>query len=346
MPGIKVSKSKFGTLYSGKRIHIFTVSNGSMSFSVTDLGCTVTSIVLSGKNLHETDVLLGHSTLDGYVNSKSCFGSLVGRFANRISGGSYTYGGKKVSLDVNDEGKNCLHGGFDRYEKKVWDYRIIKKKNCAGIEFTRLSPDGEQGFPGDVMFRVSYTLTGNNEITLDYTAFPSKSTPVNLTNHACFNLSGSGTVKNHELKLECSSFLETDASLCPTGKINKVSDNSVYDFTKVKSVGKDIDKVGAGYDTPFVIDGWDGSLKKCAVLSEPVSGRTLTVLTTLPAVQVYTGNYLEGVMGKNGRVYKNHDGICLETEGFPDAPNHGNFPDCIYSPERVYHEKTVWQFSF
>ena len=346
MPGIKVTKSKFGTLYNGKRIHIFTVSNGSMSFSVTDLGCTVTSILLSDKSGLETDVVLGHSTLDGYINSECSFGSLVGRFANRIGGGTYSYNGKKISLDLNDGGRNCLHGGFDRYEKKVWDFRIIKKRDCAGVEFTRISPDGEQGFPGDVMFRIACTLTSSNEIMLDYTAVPSQSTPVNLTNHTYFNLSGSGTVLNHELKLDCSSFLETDVSLCPTGKILNVTENSVYDFTSGKTLGKNIGDTMGGYDTPYIIDGYDGTLRRCAVLSDSLSGRRINVFTTLPAVQVYTGNFLEGVTGKNGRTYKKYEGVCLETEGFPDAPNHKNFPDCIYSPERVYHEKTVYQFLF
>ena len=347
MGSLKIKKSKFGTLSDGSRIHIYTVSNGRMSFSATDFGCTLTSIMLPKKNGLHTDILLGYSTLDGFIGDNACFGALIGRFANRISNGCFTMD-KKYELDKNDCGRNCLHGGYDRWEKKVWDSKKIKNKNGIGIEFTRFSPDGEQGFPGNAFVRAAYTLNEKNELTLDYKLTTDRPTPVSLTNHAYFNLKGtdSGTVKDHEFMLACSKYLEVDDTCVPTGKILETKDNPVYDFTQTKTIGRDIDETSGGYDMPYIIDGADGSLKTFAVLKELSEGKTMTVSTTLPAVQFYTANHIDGCAGKNGRIYHRHDAVCVETECYPDAPNHPEFPNVIAAPEKPYRAVTVYKFGF
>ena len=344
---IRIKKSKFGTLCDGKDVSLFTISNGKMSVSVTNYGCTITSILLPAGKGKKVDALLGCSTLEGFANDNLSFGTIVGRFANRIGGAKFSLNGKEYVLDNNDSG-NCLHGGFDRYEKKVWDAKKVITKRGHGIEFSRFSPDGEQGMPGNLKVKVVYTLNDKNELTLDYSAESDAPTPVNLTNHAYFNLKGynGGAIEDQELQLDSSSFVEVSDALIPTGKYSSVDDNPAYDFRKAKLLGKDIAKTGVGYDHAFCVDGFDGSLKKFALLKDPASGRSMSVATTLPACQVYTANYIEGFVGKNGYVHKRHDAVCLETESCPDTPNQKNFPSCIVTPDKPYHEVTVYGFDF
>ena len=347
MGTLKFKKTKFGTLYNGKDVHLFTVSNGKMSVSFSDYGCTITSIVLPAKNGKEIDVVLGCSTLEGFASDNLSFGTVVGRFANRIGDAKFKLDGKEYKLDNNDSG-NCLHGGFDRYEKKVWTARKILTPKGIGVEFSRFSPDGEQGMPGELHVKVAYTLNLKNELTIEYTAVSDRPTPVNLTNHAYFNLKGynGGTIYDQELQLDCSKFVEVSDKLIPTGKLLSVDDNPVFDFRKPKLLGKDIEATGNGYDHAYCVDDFDGHLKKFAVLKDPESGRTMTVSTTLPGCQVYTGNWIEGSVGKNGFVHKRHGAVCLETESYPDTPNHPEFPSCIVTPDKQYHEITVYKFDF
>ncbi|MCQ2247461.1 MAG: galactose mutarotase [Treponema sp.] len=344
---LSIKKSVYGVLCDGTEASLYTVSNGKMSFSATDYGCTLTSIILPGKNGKNVDILIGPSTLDGCVRDDKSFGTVVGRFANRIGNACFTLDGKTYNLDKND-GNNCLHGGFDRYEKKLWTSREVETPSGKGIEFTRFSPDGEQGMPGNLKVKVVYTLNDKNELTLDYSAESDAPTPVNLTNHAYFNLKGynGGAIEDQELQLDSSSFVEVSDALIPTGKYSSVDDNPAYDFRKAKLLGKDIAKTGVGYDHAFCVDGFDGSLKKFALLKDPASGRSMSVATTLPACQVYTANYIEGFVGKNGYVHKRHDAVCLETESCPDTPNQKNFPSCIVTPDKPYHEVTVYGFDF
>ncbi|MCI5523894.1 MAG: galactose mutarotase [Spirochaetales bacterium] len=346
MSELKFKKSRYGTLSDGTKVHLFTISNGKMSFSATDFGCTITSILLPNKNGIPTDVLLGYSSLEGYINDHGSYGAAVGRFANRIAGASFQLNGKTYSLDKND-GENCLHGGFDRYEKKVWKAKKVRTKHGLGIEFSRLSPDGEQNFPGNAKIRIIYTLNESNELTLEYFLKTDKPTPVNLTNHAYFNLKGTdgGTIEDHLLQLNCSSYLKVDEHLIPVEKVN-VENDSVFDFRTQKLIGKDIAATGLGYDHAFIIDGCDGSLKKAGVLIDEKDRRSMSIYTTCPAAQIYTGNFVEGTVGKNGRLYHNHESVCIETEDFPDAPNHSDFPCCIASPAKPYYQKTVYKFDF
>ncbi|MFA6936663.1 MAG: aldose epimerase family protein [Treponema sp.] len=344
---MKLKKAKFGIMSDGTKVHLYTVSNGKMSFSVTDYGCTLTSIILPAKNNTTVDALLGYSSFEGYLNSGYCFGTVVGRFANRIGGASFTLDGKKFNLDKND-GENTLHGGFDRYEKKMWKAKEVRTSAGLGVQFTRKSYDGEQGFPGNVKIKVTYTLNENNTITLDYKATSDKSTPINLTNHAYFNLRGynGGSVLDQELQLDCNEYLEVDSGLIPTGKKIKVEGNA-FDFTKAKLIGKDFAEVGSGYDHCFCLSNPNSNEPvKFATVKDPESGRKMNVSTTLPGVQFYSANWIDGIQGKQGFVYHNHDALCLETEGFPDSPNKESFPSTILHPGEEYHQITEYNFEF
>lgn len=346
MASLKFTEKVFGTLCDGTECKLFTISNGTMSFSCTDYGCTLTSIIIPSKN-KKVDALMGCSTLADCVTSMSSYGTVVGRFANRIGGAKFTLNGTTYNLCDNDGG-NTLHGGYDRYEKKVYSARKIKTKNGLGVEFTRFSPDGEQLMPGNVQLKIIYTLNEKNELTLEYFAQTDRPTPVNLTNHAYFNIKGydGGSVEDLELKLNSSNYVEVDQHCIPTGKINSVKDNPDFDFTQGKLIGKDIKNVGIGYDHAFCVDGYDGSIKSFGVLKDNDAKVSMEVLTTLPAVQIYTANHAEGAVGKNGYVHHAHDAVCLESEDYPDAPNHENFPNCIVTPEKPYHSLTVYKFGF
>ena len=231
---MKVEKSKFGLLSDGSKVTLYTVSNGQMQFSVMDYGCTITSIILNGQDGKKTDVVLGFSTLDGYVNSDVYFGAFVGRFANRIAKAQFTLNGKKYELDKND-GPNSLHGGFDGYDKMLWDSKIIKGKNAAGVQFSRLSPDGEQGFPGNLKITVTYLLDKNNNLSCSYTAKTDKATPVNFTNHTYFNLAGRGQIYDHIMQMNSAYYLEVSPKLIPTGKLLEVA-GTPFDFNTPKAL--------------------------------------------------------------------------------------------------------------
>ncbi len=346
MSNIKVKKSNFGLLSDGRKVTLYTVSNGKMSFSACDYGCTLTSILLPAENDHHVDVLLGFHSLEGYLNSDSCFGTVVGRYANRIGGASFKANGQEYHLDKND-GENTLHGGFDRFEKKVWSSKIVKTKNGSGILFSRISYDGEQGFPGEYVINVTYTLNEKNELTLDYQAIGTKDSPVNLTNHAYFNLRGynGGDVGDQLLRLNCPHVLEVSKSLIPTGKLLDVK-GTCFDFTQEKPIGRDIGQTFAGYDHCFCRENPDNSLEEIAKVTDPLSGRTMTVKTTMPGVQLYTANFIDGICGKNGFKYSNHGAYCLETQHYPDAPNKENFPNSLVKAGEEYHHLTQYIFTW
>ena len=353
---MKIVKQKFGMLSDGTKVNLFTVKNDKMSFSCTDYGCTLTSIVINKDDGTKTDVLLGFSTLEGYLNTKFCFGSIVGRFANRIGKASFTLNDTKYQLDKND-GPNTLHGGFDGYDKMMWSAKEIKKKNQCGVKFTRVSPNGEQGMPGNVKLEVSYLLDDNNNLTCYYTATTDKPTPINITNHAYFNLAGKGSVKNHTVKMNSDYILEVDSKLIPTGKLLPVKDTP-FDFTTEKKIGEEIKEVGVGYDHCYVTEIYSEENKQAALpldssdlvefaqVKDESSGIEMDVYTNLEGCQFYTGNYIKGIVGKNGVVYQSHDAFCLETQAFPDSPNKPDFPTSILEPGQKYKAKTVYSFRF
>jgi len=352
---MKIKKQKWGVLCDGTKVHLYTVSNGNMSFSCTDYGCTITSIILNNNDGSTTDALLGYSTFEGYLNSNYCFGTIVGRFANRIGKATFTLDGKKYNLDKND-GPNTLHGGFFSYAKVMWDAKVIEEDNACGVKFTRLSPDGEQGFPGNVKLSVTYMLDKNNNLSCYYTANTDKATPINLTNHAYFNLAGNGPIDEHTIVMNSTKVLEVSPKLIPTGKLLDVA-GTPFDFTKEKKFGEDIGKVGVGYDHCYVTEKYDEEnptangvptdptdLVEFATITEPTNGHKMTVFTNLVGCQLYTGNYIGGIIGKNGRIYKNHEAYCLETQAFPDTPNKDSFPSCILHPGQKMKAMTVYSF--
>jgi len=351
---MKIKKQRFGTLCDGTKVNLYTIENGNMSFSCTDYGCTLTSIVLNNADGTKTDVLLGFSTLEGWLNTKFCFGSIVGRFANRIGKAAFVVNGKKYSLDKND-GPNTLHGGFDGYDKMMWKGKIIHENHQCGVKFTRLSPDGEQGFPGNVKLSVTYLLDDNNNLTCSYTAKTDAATPVNLTNHAYFNLAGKGNIGEHTVKMNSNKYLEVSSKLIPTGKLLDVS-GTPFDFTEEKAIGKEIKAVGVGYDHCYVTEMFDPENPQCGLpledndlvefctVKEPTTGHEMTVFTNLEGCQFYTGNYIKGILGKNGQVMATHDAFCLETQCFPDTPNQDTFPTCILEPGQKMKAKTVYSF--
>ena len=344
---MKLKKRPFGVLSDGKKVSLFTVSNGQMSFSATDYGCTITSIVLGTQDKMPVDVVLGYSTLEGYVRNPLFFGALIGRYANRIARASFSLDGKEYTLQNNDNG-NCLHGGNPGWHKQLWEADVFKKQNEAGVVFTRISPDGEQGFPGNCPVRVIYSLTADNEIVIRYSARSDAPTPFNLTNHTYFNLAGqdSGPILDHRLQLFCDGYVPVDSIAIPVGGVSPV-EGTPFDFRTAKRIGDGIDQVPGGYDHNWAVNSaGDGALNPVAVLQEPVSGRTLSVYSTQPGVQFYAGNFIDGETGKNGFVYGNRSGLCLETQHFPDSPHRPECPGRILRPDTLYRQKTVWQFTF
>jgi aldose 1-epimerase len=301
------------------------------------------------------DVLLGHTSFDEYVDDKY-FGVTVGRFANRIAGGKFTLAGKEYSLCKN-HGENSLHGGKLSFSRKVWKAESYEEKDGVFVRFELKSPDGEEGYPGNLKAAVSYGLTKSNEIVADYQASVDAQCPINLTNHAYFNLSGENRgikVLSTEVKLYCSSYLEIDAALIPTGRILP-TDNTPLDFRAQKPIGKDIDVLIAeskqqggpeGYDHCFVINGENGKLRPFAEAYDPFSGRRMSGFTTQPAFQFFTGSNLISVKGKLGAVYEKYDGFFMFTQHFPDSPNKSDFSSTIFGPSRDYNEKAVFAFDW
>lgn len=352
---MEIKKQDFGVLCDGSVVDLYTINNKNMSFSCTNYGCTLTSIVLNNSNGKKTDVLYGFSTLEGYLNSKLCFGAIVGRFANRIANASFTVEGKEYTLDQND-GPNTLHGGFEGYDKMLWDSQIIKEENFAGVKFTRLSVDNEQGFPGNVELTVTYLLDNNNNLSCIYNAKTDKATPINITNHAYFNLAGKGSIYNHLMKMNSNYILEVNSKLIPNGNLLDVS-GGPFDFTSEKAIGKDITKLKAGYDHCYVTEIYNSEDKQCGLplddkdlvefchVKDPVTNNEMTTFTNLEGCQFYTANYIKGVSGKNGVKYNNHEAFCLETQAFPNSPNVETFPTCILLPGQEMKAKTVYSFN-
>jgi len=347
---MKISRKTFGRLSNGKKVHLYVLKAGELSLCVSTLGATWTSLAVPSRRKGTDDVLLGYSSLDGFVNdSGKYFGVTVGRFANRIAGAGFSLNGKEYTLDKNN-GENTLHGGRLGFSRRVWDAESYEDKNGVFVRFELKSADGDEGYPGNLWATVCYGLTKSNEIVADYEAKVDAPSPVNLTNHAYFNLAGEGrgvNVLSTELKLYCSSCLEVDDSLIPTGRILPTA-NTPFDFSSRKPIGRDIESLTltGGYDHCFAVDGEAGKLRPFAEVYEPSSGRIMKGFTTQPGVQLYTANSLAPTPGKIGSVYGKHGAFCLETQHFPDSPNRPEFPSAIFGPDRDYHEKAVFAFDW
>ncbi len=330
----------------------YTLRNsGGMEVRLTNYGATVTAIRVPDRHGKSGDVVLGYNSLEGYVNAvdRPYFGAIVGRYGNRIAKGAFPLDGKTYTLARNN-GENHLHGGNMGFDKVIWDARVLGPRS---IRFSRISRDGEEGYPGNLSVQITYTLENDNALRIDYRATTDKATPVNLTNHTYFNLAGEGapTILDHELEIAANAFTPVDKGLIPTGEIRRVA-GTPFDFRKAKPIGRDIGKsdrqltYGLGYDHNWVLDKSRGALALAATVYEPRSGRVLEVFTKEPGLQFYCGNFLDGrLRGKSGKPYLHRSGLCLETQHFPDSPNHPGFPSTILRPGETYTTTTVYKFS-
>jgi aldose 1-epimerase len=346
----KVTSQPFEKLPDGTPVELYTLSDGAYEAQITTYGGVLVSMKTPDRNGKSADVLLGFDDVDGYFAnfngpSDAFFGAIIGRYANRIAHGSFTLEGQKYSLPKNN-GENTLHGGPHGFNNVVW-----KAKSVAnGVELIYLSKDGEAGFPGNLTATVVYTLV-KGDLRMEYSATTDKATVVNLTNHAYFNLAGQGDILKHELTLHASHFTPVDAGLIPTGELKPV-ESTPFDFRKSTAVGARINAddaqlhLGRGYDHNWVLDRKGGKLAEAAEVYDPSSGRVLKVLTDQPGIQFYSGNFLDGsIQGKGGKPDELHAALCLETQHFPDSPNHSDFPSTELKPGKRYHTVTVYSFS-
>lgn len=348
----RVTVEPFGKTKDGVPVELYTLRNADgMTVKVMTRGATIVELLVPDKNGKFDNVVLGFDNVQGYESDRNqAFGCVVGRVANRIAKGQFTLNGKTYKLAINN-GPNHLHGGVKRsLAQVVWKAKPFQKKSGCGVVFTYTSPDGEEGYPGTVDFTVTYTLNDKNELRLDYKAVTDKPTPINLTNHSYFNLAGAGhkSVLDHVLMINADAYTPTDETLIPTGKIEPVA-GTPLDFRKPRRIGDRIGELlntpAKGYDHNFVLRGKIGRLRLAAKVVEPNSGRVLTVKTTQPGVQLYTGNFLFGQRGKGGKTYPPRCALCLETQHFPDAVHHKNFPSIILRPGEVYRHTCVYAFS-
>lgn len=343
---------------SGENVNVYTLQGaGGVRMDVINLGGKVTRVFLPDREGKTADCVLGFNDVEGYEASDTYFGTLVGRFGNRIAGGKFTLNGVEYKLAQNNAPGGlpcCLHGGVKGWDSKVWKPLPFQEGDTVGIIFTTESPDGEEGFPGAVKVKVTYTLTPDNVWRIEYEAVPDKDTPINMTQHVYFNLrgEGNGTVLDHELTLFCDRYTPTDPGLIPTGELASVK-GTPFDFTTPHKIGERIGeeneqlKYGKGYDHNFVLasPSQDGAPVKAAALYEPESGRYLEVWTSEPGIQVYTGNYLgPHIIAKNGTPLSENGGVAMETQHFPDSPNKPQFPTTITKAGETYRSVTEYRF--
>jgi aldose 1-epimerase len=342
-----ISKQPFGHTPEGTAVDLYSLGNGKLEVGIMTYGGIIVSLRTPDRNGKLDDVVLGCNSVEEYVAQTAHFGGTIGRYANRIAHGSFQLDGQTYNIPRNN-GDNALHGGIRGFDKVVWTAREITN----GIELTYVSKDGDQGFPGTLTTRVRYTLKGN-ALRIEYSATTNKDTVLNLTNHSYFDLSGQGTgdVLGHVLKIDASRMTPVDAALIPTGELKPVA-GTPFDFRTPHAIGERIDaddaqlRLGQGYDHNFVLDHAPNQLAEAAEVYEPTTGRILRVLTTEPGVQFYTANHLDGsITGKEGRVYKRRYAFCLETQHFPDSPNHAGFPTTELKPGQEFHSVTILEFS-
>jgi aldose 1-epimerase len=343
---MSIEKRAFGKTADGKEADLYTLTNANgLKAEITNYGGIVTSLYVPDLNGDLGDIVLGYETLEEYIKENPYFGALVGRYGNRITRGKFTLDDVEYTLATND-GKNHLHGGVKGFDKVVWDAEQMQTNEGPALKLTYLSEDGEEGYPGNLNCTVIYTLTDNDELKVSYEAETDKATVLNLTHHSYFNLSGhgSGDILGHELMLTADNFTPVNDELMPTGEIRPVK-GTLMDFTKQTSVGSRIDQVKGGYDHNFVLNNSDGSLALAASVYEPKTGRLMEISTTEPAIQFYSGNFLDGSIKGKGAVYNKHNGFCLETQHYPDSPNKPDFPSVVLRPGEKYTHLTVHKFS-
>jgi aldose 1-epimerase len=332
-----ISVQPFGTLPGGSPVSLYTLTNESgMSAAVTDYGALLVSLRTADREGRLAEITLGFDGLAGYLGKHPYFGATVGRYANRIGDARFSLDGQEYRLAANN-GANHLHGGVVGFDHLLWEADAFEEEGTAGVCFSRISPDGEEGYPGNLQVTATYTLTEMDELRIDFEAMTDRATPVNLTNHTYFNLKGSGDILGHLVQIAASRYTPVNPALIPTGKLAKVA-GTPLDFTTPHLVGERFAAVAGGYDHNFVIDRKaDGELVCAARVEEPESGRVLEVFTTDPGIQFYTGNFLDGTLAGRGSVrYQPQAGFCLEPQKFPDSPNQPAFPNSILRPGEMY----------
>ena len=346
--GLLMGPNDFRVMHDGKQVDLFTLKNkNGMVVQITNFGGKIVSIIVPDKEGKMADVCLGYDSIEGYFNGSASMGATMGRVTNRIGGGQFTLNGQTYHLAKN-AGNNTIHGGEKGFRFQVFDAKQIDDKN---LELTYFSKDGEEGFPGNLHFKVLFTLTDDNELKITYHATTDKPTVVNFTNHAYFNLAGEGNgdILGHELLVEADSFTPTDKEAIPTGEIRSV-EGTPLDFRQLTRIGDRVDadygqiKIARGIDHNFVLNKGEGELGLAAILHDPASGRVMEVFTTEPGVQVYTANGFKSV-GKGGKEYGTRSAVCIETQHFPDSPNRPEFPSVVLNPGDEFESMTIYKFS-
>lgn len=346
----RTQKQSFGKTGDGQQIDLYILTNkNGMEAAITNYGGTVVTLKVPDRNGKLADVVLGYDKLNDYADGRAYFGAIAGRYANRIANAKFTLDGTTYTLPKND-GENHLHGGFN---KRVWTAQDVSSDAGEALELAYLSKDGEEGYPGNLSVKVLYTLTEQNELKIEYSATTDKDTVVNFTNHSYFNLAGqgNGNILQQQLMIRADRFTPIDATSIPTGELRSVK-GTPFDFTNATAIGARIDqddqqlRMGRGYDHNWVLNGGTaGALSLAAQAYDPQSGRLLEVWTTEPGLQFYAGNFLDGIRGRDGKIYNRRDAFCLETQHFPDSPNHPNFPSTVLKPGQHFQSTTVYKFS-
>ena len=344
---MSIEKEPFGKTPEGEQVELYTLANkNGLRVKIMTYGATITSVETPGRDGRTENIILALDSLDNYIKGHPYLGSTVGRFANRIAKGKFSIEGKEYTLATNNDA-NHLHGGEKGFDKAVWKAEEIKGDNFVGLKFTHISPDGDEGYPGKLTAVVTYSLTNDNELRMEYEAETDKPTVLNLTNHTYWNLAGGGNgdVLEHSLTLNADRYLPVDKGLIPTGEMKPV-EGTPMDFTKPMAIGSRIGQVGSGYDHCYVLNKSEGSAEPTLVakITEPTSGRVMEIFTTQPGVQLYTGNFLDGKLSGGGKAFKKHYAFCLETQHYPDSPNRPEFPTTLLRPGEKYHHTTIHKF--
>jgi aldose 1-epimerase len=352
-PQISIESEPFGTLSDGTPVELFTLTNANgMQAKITNYGGIITHLSVPDKNGNIGDVVLGYNDLEKYEKNNPFFGAIVGRYGNRIANAQFALNGETYTLAKND-GSNHLHGGVKGFDKVVWQATPYEEANAAVLELKYTSADMEEGYPGQLDVTVTYSITKNNELKIDYVATTTKPTVCNLTNHSYFNLKDAGVspILDHVIQIDADRYTPVDETLIPTGELATV-EGTPFDFREPTAIGARINEdhkqleYGNGYDHNFVLNGDWGTVRKVCTVKEESSGRVMQVLTSEPGMQFYTGNFLDGsVTGKNGTVYGFRQGFCLETQHFPNSPNEPDFPSVVLNPGETYETTTIYKFS-
>jgi len=342
---MSIVQEPFGRI-DGQAVSLFTLTNAhGLRARITNYGCTIVALETPDRDGRLADIVLGFDDVARYPGGPY-FGAIIGRFANRIAGARFTLAGREYRLAANN-GPNHVHGGIKGFDKRVWTPRIIPRDGREALQLAYLSPDGEEGYPGNLDCAVIYDLNDQDEFVLEYSATTDRPTHVNLTNHSYFNLvgAGRGDILGHELTLGADAYTPSDAELIPTGEIRPV-DGTPFDFREPRAIGERIDQLGGGYDHNYCLRGGGGERPAfCARLREPAGGRMLEVYTTTPGVQLYTCSFADApIIGKAGRAYGRHAAVCLETQHYPDAPNRPHFPSTELGAGQTYRQVTIWRF--